>query len=379
MGSKFLESFLPGIRDLRAPLVGGLMWLLFFGAVFGEEVPDRGDATGFAEQVYRATDAAGPWTSGLVASILVFVLGAMTQALSLGAANAVGRVVSRVQRHGRWREHAEARAAAIEGRIAQATQAVADAARRRDSTDEKAPGRKQAEANVQQSVKTLEDLRTSKQKVEKLRRKRLGIPESPESRALLGELENRAGEGLERLIVERARLAALDTEMGAAGSVADLEDLNHGWDDDEQAKRLLDDVSANPLDAAHALDLDLYQIMDRDRAEQEVRIAFAPPVGALAVLAATRWSPWVLLVLIPATLVFVQSSLGRAGETTRVLRRIAHKGAQHPVIEEARIAGRTEYREFERERLERERAEEAARAERERKASATTAPAARST
>jgi hypothetical protein len=72
-----LANLLPGLRDVRAPLSAGCIWLLTLWLVLGDRVPTRQQADGVWASLYRLGDLIGP--AGVLASgsFLAYLIGAM--------------------------------------------------------------------------------------------------------------------------------------------------------------------------------------------------------------------------------------------------------------------------------------------------------------
>ncbi|MFJ8957715.1 hypothetical protein ACIRJL_10540 [Streptomyces sp. NPDC102383] len=72
-----LANLLPGLRDVRAPLSAGCIWLLTLWLVFEDRVPTQQRARGLWASLYRLGDVVGP--AGVLASgaFLAYLIGAM--------------------------------------------------------------------------------------------------------------------------------------------------------------------------------------------------------------------------------------------------------------------------------------------------------------
>ena len=66
-----LANLLPGLRDLRAPLAAGYLWLAAGWLYLAPQLPaSANDATGVMKDIYRVVDASEPVT---IAAGLTFV------------------------------------------------------------------------------------------------------------------------------------------------------------------------------------------------------------------------------------------------------------------------------------------------------------------
>jgi hypothetical protein len=71
-------NLLPGIRDLRAPLAAGYIWLVALWIALEPVVPDEDDAVGVLASFYRLADTVSAIGLGVVASFVAYVLGALS-------------------------------------------------------------------------------------------------------------------------------------------------------------------------------------------------------------------------------------------------------------------------------------------------------------
>ncbi|MDJ0466791.1 hypothetical protein [Streptomyces sp. H27-C3] len=72
-----LANLLPGLRDVRAPLSAGCIWLLTLWLLLGDRVPTEQQARGVWASLYRLGGLIGP--AGILASgsFLAYLIGAM--------------------------------------------------------------------------------------------------------------------------------------------------------------------------------------------------------------------------------------------------------------------------------------------------------------
>jgi hypothetical protein len=88
----WLTNVLPGLREIRAPLVAGYLWLLFiYLAVY---LPPRDEITGIAERAVELGEAMTPVGIAVVLSFAAYLLGSFTQWVIGGAAGVVFRAIS---------------------------------------------------------------------------------------------------------------------------------------------------------------------------------------------------------------------------------------------------------------------------------------------
>ena len=77
-----LASLLPGVRELRAPLAAGYLWLLAAWLLFYDEIPSREEATGAVDAFYGLNDEATAIGLAIALSFLAYLIGSLSQALS---------------------------------------------------------------------------------------------------------------------------------------------------------------------------------------------------------------------------------------------------------------------------------------------------------
>jgi hypothetical protein len=77
-----LTSLLPGIRELRAPLAAGYLWLAALWVLFAHDVPARPDAEGPWADAYRFVDAASVFGLAAAISFAAYLIGTLSVATS---------------------------------------------------------------------------------------------------------------------------------------------------------------------------------------------------------------------------------------------------------------------------------------------------------
>jgi hypothetical protein len=73
-----LSTLLPGIRELRAPLAAGYVWLLAAWIAFESRVPEADEAIGLAAALYRLNDAVSGFGLAIVASFAAYLIGSLS-------------------------------------------------------------------------------------------------------------------------------------------------------------------------------------------------------------------------------------------------------------------------------------------------------------
>jgi hypothetical protein len=81
-----LAALLPGLRELRAPLAAGYLWLLVAWLAFADALPSQEAATGALAHVYELNEGARAVGLGVALSFLAYLVGALSEAL-LGVAD----------------------------------------------------------------------------------------------------------------------------------------------------------------------------------------------------------------------------------------------------------------------------------------------------
>jgi tetratricopeptide (TPR) repeat protein len=86
-----LANLLPGLREIRAPIVSGYMWLVFFFLVLHSDLPTRDNASSAVQPLFELGDRLSVLGIATVASVAAYLVGsAMQEVLKL-----VGRSVPR--------------------------------------------------------------------------------------------------------------------------------------------------------------------------------------------------------------------------------------------------------------------------------------------
>jgi hypothetical protein len=331
MMTALLQSVLPGIRDVRSPLVAGLLWLLVAWLVLAEFIPSRSEATGFIKQVYDVSSSVGQgYTLGAV-GVLAYVLGIV----GVHAADAVRDLVVWVMARWatfvawiRWQNVARSKVAELGTRIETAEAALHAA---KGSTQE---------PNAALTVRHL------REQEEKLRPHVVWfqkcIRRTPAAASALGLGDphfDYTYYNFAREILEDAWAKGVDDELRRRDLDVAIRDADHRGD--YFIDRLMrHDIGDNPLDALRAVDQQLYSEFDRERAERELRIAVMPPVAAIATLASLNVSVWGWGIVGLAGWTFVHASLRHATESARVLNHIVLKRLPLPSLAAAERSGR---------------------------------------
>jgi hypothetical protein len=76
-----LANLLPGIREVRAPLAAGYLWLLTLWVALEPVLPDERGATGVVESLYRLADGLSSVGVGVAVSFAAYLVGSLSISL----------------------------------------------------------------------------------------------------------------------------------------------------------------------------------------------------------------------------------------------------------------------------------------------------------
>lgn len=76
-----VAELLPGIRDIRAQLAAGYLWMVWLWITFGPRIPGREEAAGFFASLYQILDAVNFVGIGIGASFIAYLVGSFSQGL----------------------------------------------------------------------------------------------------------------------------------------------------------------------------------------------------------------------------------------------------------------------------------------------------------
>lgn len=77
-----LSSLLPGLRDLRAPLAAGYVWLMALYIALEPLTPARDEASGVWASLIRLEDVVSTVGFGVAATFVAYLAGLISQAVS---------------------------------------------------------------------------------------------------------------------------------------------------------------------------------------------------------------------------------------------------------------------------------------------------------
>lgn len=306
-----LANLLPGIRELRAPLAAGYLWLLFAWLVLEDRVPSRDDAEGLVAAIYRLDDVASIIGAGVAVSFAAYLLGALSESLFARVFRGVERLLA-ARLHKKLFLLGETEFDLIPETLL----AVSD---------------RGARALETLAARVLDELKPSDEalhgEVESFRRYRDLNPPLARARETLtpgDEPKHRVGgtvwvPGSTDEMGERSlRLTAL---VGAL--LGDLQLVE---------TRLIGELS------------ELYSAADRLRAEAEFREAVIPPLAALVALVAFETSPTGVVALVPLVLLYWQGVRRRQARNDLLADALLLGRVEAPTIERLRLRSEAERR-----------------------------------
>lgn len=79
---KLAASLLPGLRDIRAPLAAGYMWLFVAWLWFGTGLPKESQSRGVLRSIYELGDVISVFGAGVALSFAAYVIGSLSEAVT---------------------------------------------------------------------------------------------------------------------------------------------------------------------------------------------------------------------------------------------------------------------------------------------------------
>jgi len=286
-----LANLLPGLRDVRAPLSAGFVWLLALFLALEPSLPSRNEASGVWSSLLVLADTFSPVGIGIAVSFLAYLTGSIYEAISSAIVELVGRLTSpyRFVTTGEWWRERTPRA--IYSR----------------------KGEESLKEVVSTHVGALEDALNG-----------CGIPSlqvaTQSNEALAPDEILQALKPLRPLLVNRPPRADDDTFRR---------------DFDELIARYV--LTETDLMRARLIGKDteqLFSVVDRLRSEAEFRTALAPALVALAAVLAWRATWWsAAIVTLSAVLLFWQGRQRMRASNDTLLEALRIDRVQAPTIE----------------------------------------------
>jgi hypothetical protein len=281
-----LMSLLPGLRDLRAPLAAGYLWLAGIWLLLIDSIPVSSKATGILKNIYALTHDLGRGTTLAAITFIAYLIG------SVLSVSADGRIVSRGST---------------------LTVILKDVSLRpfrpRGGNFTYSEGLKWASLRV--SAKVLNDVRTS---LDRIRNSfpDLGLIEIGEH-GVIGNSDE------EKALYEWYGLkpGKLPEKFGWVDRVWDYAALSMVSGLNSEMRPLVTSlrVSSPPL-------FDQY---DRARGEAEFRLSVAFPLALITGVLSWKWTPlWIII--LPGIVMLIKSGLRRARDASDVIGQAALAG-----------------------------------------------------
>lgn len=253
-----LSSVLPGLRELRAPLSAGFLWLLTLWFAFERAVPDSADASGAVASAYRLGGLLETIGLGAAITFAAYLVGSLSVFLFTGLLRRVMRASPQPPRN--WRD-------TLSPGAWQALQEVVDGAAQR------------LNAVLSLSGLGIDDA------IDQFRQGPRGPNGSP-------------------TMLRAQRPRWWRRRLAKYGRPREYALLPAEWElPDERARRRLSELVVLDLPVIASTRLlgkhpDIFSAVDRDRAEVEFRLAVVPPVLALAIAVASHESAWLGLLIV---------------------------------------------------------------------------------
>jgi hypothetical protein len=298
-----LTSLLPGLRDLRAPLAAGYLWLLFAWLLLHDRIEEwRADDEGIAADLLSTVDGLGPGGRVVAVSFLAYVIGSL--ALT-GIEDILRRRSGGTRTVERWHRAsaAEMEALAGQGALGPTTSWNAEDG---SSEDENLPEWRYLDLYVSSSLfptDAFEPIVRTWAIDMKGALERAGEPDGRLWELVALELFGRRELRRELRLPERSsnrrdppQVLASDNSPAGPGDAGHLLAQVTARIADEHeliAYSLMDEKS------------DFFEPIDRRRAEIELRTAIALPIAALVLLLTVTASPvWLLAAAVPVGLIY---------------------------------------------------------------------------
>lgn len=317
MLTSLLESVLPGVRDVRSPLVAGALWLLLGWLVLAESIPPRDEAAGFVRQVFDLSRSAGPTTTLVVVSIVAYLIGVVNSTIADGIHRAIVKVraVSMpIIEPVRWQLHARRSRRQLRKRLGLSSDAR-DVDQYKTQMDALSPS--MVGLWIRKSTAAT----------------RAAGPEPWTNTPY--EMAQRAVENAIEHGVHEAQLARQIDLVHGQIQIAHEEYID---------QLLTQDLGDEPSEALRAADAGLYQAFDRERAEREFRVRTMLPLTILAGYVGVEIHVIGVAVAILSVATFMVASCGETDARIRVLRVLTVKGAPLPALRAAETRGRSAVR-----------------------------------
>jgi len=288
-----LTNLLPGLRDLRAPLAAGYLWLAGFWLLVVNAVPARSAATGVLAHIYTLASALGRGTVLVAISFVAYLIGSVLSVDADGAV--VASLAPRVTRVLGERESiniVQVRGVNITGRL---------------------------------SIKVIDDIID----------KAIQLKASAVLPIMPGKFHDNDDDTIKVVLAEWNAGVKYPIFPRRHGRLLHHEYERYGWVNSPWAllsSNMIENLLREIRQLVTKLRVSsppLFDQYDRARGEAEFRISVAFPLIFLAGVLAWKWTPlWLLLLL--GVILIMESGLRRAREATDVVAQAALAGYVTP-------------------------------------------------
>lgn len=272
---RVLTSLLPGLRQLRAPLASGYLWLVTVGLALARFIPQPAEVQpGIIKEVYDTAAVAGHSAVAVALTFAAYLVGVLSV-----QATAILLPTLRVLRK----------------------QPSARSRRRTGTTVPSAAGQQTLREAVLDQLAVRYD----------------GDPE------------------LTMKLKETQTVCGVPGELSDSATRRALLDVR--FDIDAYARSLEDDLPLMPLRLlGEDKEREIYSEFDRTRAEAEFRAAVALPLAALVVVIAARTSLWWLLALVLPALLVLEAQRQAAAAADVLAESIRARAPHSPALDQVR-------------------------------------------
>jgi hypothetical protein len=291
-------SLLPGLRDVRAPLAAGYLWLVVVWVVFEPAVPERAAADGVMASLYRAGDVLSVLGLGIALSFAAYLLGSLSTSILTPLLRGLFPLAWHVESD-RFGRTAPRVPLSPQGRAA-LNQVVRS-------------GREQLTFSLALSGTDVD-----------------GFLETQPDATPQVEPSPRRPVWRRAPQRDRRRPAVAVGGMQPQDRVARREGI--------LARVVLRDLDVVATTRLLGRDQELYSAVDRQRAEVEFRLAVIPPLLVLVISLGARSDPWLLWLLVPLGAILAWGLFDSAVRSEReaneiLLDSIADRRVQSPTLE----------------------------------------------
>lgn len=328
-----LASLLPGLRDVRAPLAAGYLWLVAAWVVFEPALPERTTAKGAVASLYRGGGVLSVLGRGIALSFAAYLLGSLSSnTLTPRLRRFLPKAWGASDRFDRWMT---APRVSLSPQARAALDQVVRPSQEQLTSSLALSGR-----GPDEFLKEFLDDQLDDQLIEE-----------PEKDPRVKRSSRRR---VWRGVLERVRRSARDKRAGYVGGGGRAGPVL-GWDTQSEdpkaffnqridrreailAWAVLQDLKVVATTRLLGHDQALYSAVDRHRAEVEFRLAVIPPLLVLVISLGARADLWLLALLALLGVILARGLFGNAVESERTANEIlldsmADRRVRSPTLE----------------------------------------------